>query len=244
MDASLKKAQRSSLMVEGRTKKIFLTNQPEHVLMEFKNDHPIGTGRKAYRIRGKAQVNTDISSYAFQFLESYQIPTHFIRKHDEKSLLVRRLEMIPLVVKVRNVATGEFARDFKLEEGAVLPAPIIEFYLKNSKLNFPFINEYHLYAFGVSNQDEVRMIQRLTAKVNAVLKNFCERRQFLLTSFSLEFGRMKDRIFVADEISLDTLQITEASSGRRLDREFAAGKESAITKLYTEMKARFILPRP
>lgn len=243
MDLNFKKLQKSSLMVEGRTKKLYMTNQPDVMLMEFKNDHPIGTGRKSYKIRGKAQVNADISSYAFQFLESYQIPTHFIRKHDDRTLLVRHLEMIPLVVHVRNVATGDFAKQFRLDEGQVLHAPILEFHLKDAKLGYPFVNEYHLYAFGLSNQDEIRTIQRLTAKINAVMKNFCERRQFLLLSFTLEFGRAKDKLVLGDELSLDTLHIAEASGGRRIDREFASGKEAAITKLYSEMKSNFILPR-
>jgi len=243
VDPNFKKLQKSSLMVEGRTKKLYMTNQPDVMLMEFKNDNPIRTGRKSYKIRGKAQVNAEISSYAFQFLESYQIPTHFVRKHDDRTLLVKRLEMIPLIVHVRNVATGDFAKEFRLEEGQVLHAPILEFHLKNAKLGFPFVNEYHLYAFGLSNQDEVRTIQRLTSKINAVMKNFCERRQFLLLNFTLEFGRAKDKLVLGDELSLDTLRIAEVAGGRRIDKELAAGKEAAITKLYSEMKSNFILPR-
>ncbi|NUM82179.1 phosphoribosylaminoimidazolesuccinocarboxamide synthase, partial [bacterium] len=202
MEVNIKKLEKESLFLDGKTKKLYQTNNPDYLFMEYKNDLVVPDGKKIVRVRGKSQINNEVSSYIFQFLDSYHIPNHYVGRLDEKTTVVRKVDIVPINVVIRNIAAGSFAKNYKLDEGQVLSAPVIEFYFKNDKLGNPMINEYHLYAFGYSNQDEVRTIQRLAAKVNAVLRNFFERRNFKLVDFKLEFGRSRNNIYLADEISL------------------------------------------
>lgn len=243
MEVSIKKLEKEQLFHDGKMKKLFSTNNPEYLFMEFKNEVAAIDGKKTTKVRGKGQTNMEICSYIFQFLDSYHIPTHYVGKLDDKWLVVRKLEMIPINVIVRNVSAGSFAKNFRMDEGQVLPAPIIEFYFKNEKMGNPMVNEYHLYAFGSSNQDEIRMIQRLSAKVNAVMKNFFERRNYQLVDLKLEFGRSKGKIYLGDEITLDTCRIWDNSDNAKLEKEIAHSKDNEIGKIYSEVKQRILHPR-
>lgn len=243
MEVNIKKLEKESLFLDGKTKKLYLTNNPDYLFMEYKNDLVVPDGKKIIRVRGKSQINNEVSSYVFQFLDSYHIPNHFTGRLDEKTSVVRKVDIIPINVVIRNIAAGSFAKNYKLDEGQVLSAPVIEFYFKNDKLGNPMINEYHLYAFGYSNQDEVRTIQRLAAKVNAVLRNFFERRNFKLVDFKLEFGRSRNNIYLADEISLDTVRLWEVGSDRKIEKEIAHGSETEVGKIYTEIKQKLIHPK-
>lgn len=243
MEVNIKKLEKEQLFYDGKMKKLFITNNPDFLFMEFKNEVVAIDGKKMTKVRGKALTNTEISSYIFQFLDSYHIPTHYVGKLDDKWLVVRKLEMVPINVIVRNVSAGTFAKNFRMDEGQVLPAPIIEFYFKNEKMGNPMVNEYHLYAFGSSNQDEIRMIQRLSAKINAVMKNFFERRNYQLVDLKLEFGRSKGKIYLGDEITLDTCRIWDNSDNTKLEKEIARSKDTEIGKIYTEVKQRILHPR-
>jgi phosphoribosylaminoimidazole-succinocarboxamide synthase len=243
LEVNIKKLEKEQLFHDGKMKKLFSTSNPDYLFMEFKNEVIPIDGKKAKKVRGKAQINSDVSSYVFQFLDSYHIPTHYVGKLDDKWLVVRKLEMIPIYVIVRNVSAGNFSKNFRMDEGQVLPAPIIEFYFKNDKMGNPMVNEYHLYAFGSANQDEIRMIQRLSAKVNAVMKNFFERRDYQLVDLKLEFGRNKGKICLGDEITLDTCRIWDNGDGRKMEKEVAKSKENEIGKIYAEVKQRIIHPR-
>lgn len=243
MEVNIKKLEKESLFLDGKTKKLYQTNNPDYLFMEYKNDLVVPDGKKIIKVRGKSQINNEVSSHVFQFLDSYHIPNHYVGRLDEKSCVVKKVDIIPINVVIRNIAAGSFAKNYKLDEGQVLPAPVIEFYFKNDKLGNPMINEYHLYAFGYSNQDEVRTIQRLAAKVNAVLRNFFERRNFKLVDFKLEFGRSRNNIYLADEISLDTVRLWEVTSDRKIEKEIAHGKETEVGKLYAEIKQKLIHPK-
>jgi phosphoribosylaminoimidazole-succinocarboxamide synthase len=243
VEINIKKLEKEQLHTEGKTKKLFTTTHPDYFFMEFKNEVCPMDAKKTTKVRGKAQINNEVSSYIFQFLDSYHIPTHYIGKHDDKSMVVRALDMIPIHVVVRNMAAGAFAKNFKLEEGQILPAPIIEFYYKNDKMGNPMVNEYHLYAFGSSNQDEVRIVQRLSAKINAVMKNFFERRNLQLVEFKLEFGRSKGKIFLGDEITLDTCRVWDINTNRKFEKEIAHSRDNEINRIYTEVRQRLVHPK-
>lgn len=243
MDVNIKKLEKGPLLVEGHVKKIFTTSHPEYVMMEFKNDLIPLDGKKSVKIRGKAQLNAEVASYIFQFLDSYHIPCHFVGKVDDKILVVRRLDMIPVNVVIRNISAGVFSKTFRIPEGDVLPAPIIEFYYKNKRLGNPMINEYHLYAFAQSNQEEVRLMQRLSAKINAIMRNFFERRNYNLADFKIEFGRSQGRLYVADEITLDSCRLWDSETNQRLEKRIAQSSDGEIAKLYTEFTKRITHPR-
>ncbi len=244
MEVNIKKLEKEKLFIEGNVKKFYNTNNPDFLFMECKNEVMPIDGKKLLKGKGKGKgaVNSEVSSYIFQFLESYHIPTHYVGKTD-KMLVVRKLDMIPIYVVVRNLAAGSFAKNFKMSEGEPLPAPIIEFYFKNEKMGNPMVNEYHLYAFGSANQDEVRTIQRLSGKINAVVKNFFERRGLQLADIKLEFGRSKGKIYLADEITLDTCRLWDVQNDIKYEREIAGAKEAEIGKIYAEFKQTITHPK-
>ncbi len=243
MEVSIKKLEKEHLLIDGHVKKLYTTSHPDYLLMEFKNDLIPIDGKKTTRIRGKAQINADVSSYIYQFLDSYHIPTHYVGKLNDKVLVVRKLNMIPVFVVTRNISAGSFAKSFRIPEGEVLSAPIIEFYYKNEKLGNPMVNEYHLYAFAQSNQEEIRLVQRLSAKINAVMKNFFERRNYNLVDFKMEFGRADGKLYAGDEITLDTCRLWDIETGRKLDKEMLHNSDGENGKLYLEFRQRITHPR-
>ncbi len=240
METNIKKLVKEQVLVDGQTKKLFLSNEPSYVFMEFKNDLALKEKKKPFKVRGKGQINNLVSSAIFQFLESYHVPTHFVGKLDDKTMVVKRLEMIPVEVHVRNIATGSFSKTFKIGEGDILNVPVIELYMKNEKLGNPFVNEYHLYAFGISHQEEVKSIQRSAAKVNALLKTFFDRRGYKLIQCRLEFGRYQNQVLLGNEITLDTVKLWESADDNRLDKTIQQSSESELAKIYAEFKQRIV----
>ncbi len=240
METNIKKLTREQILTDGSTKKLFLSSDPAYIFMEFKNDLALKDKKKPMKIRGKSQINNLVSSAIFQFLESYHVPTHFVGKLDDKIMVVKKLDMIPVDVVVRNISSESFSKTFKIPDGEALTVPIIEFYMKNEKLGNPFVNEYHLYAFGLSQQEEVKILQRSAAKVNALLKNFFDRRGYKLVQCRLEFGRYQNQILLGNEISLDTVKLWERADDRRLDKIIGQSTESELARIYAEFKQRIV----
>ena len=197
------------LLAEGTTKKVYATGNAEEVIIEFLDTLPAHLAKKKETVAGKAAINNAIASFLFEYLTSYNIPNHFVRKEDEKSLVAKRLEMLPITFHIWNVAGDELVERFGFEKFQVLEYPIIEMTLKNKKLNFPFINEYHAYALKISNRSEMDQMMRIATKVNAVLKSYFQRRRMILGDIRLEFGRAGNAIFLGDEISPDTFVVYE-----------------------------------
>jgi phosphoribosylaminoimidazole-succinocarboxamide synthase len=189
---------------EGKSKKVYETEGENEIVLEFKDDARDAKGYKKGSIKGKGVANNHISSFLLKFLDSYHIPTHFVKEISEKEMLVRKMEMIPVVVLVRNFAAGALAKRFGVPEGKELECPLVEYYLKDGDRDDPMINESHLISFGHATSEEMREIHRLASKINAVLKAFFRRRQLNLVDLKLEFGRCRGRILLGDEISLDT----------------------------------------
>ncbi len=203
---------------EGKSKKIYTLDDSDQLIQEFKDDAVVFEGNKSDMIKGKGIINKDISAYIFGYLEGFHIPTHFIKDLGGRELLVKRLEMIPAEIFMHNIAAGSLSERYGIEEGKELNFPIIEFYLKNNDRNDPMINQTHLIAFQLATQDEVRIIERLTSKINAVLKSFFLRRNLKLVDFKLEYGRYKNKILLGDEVSLDTIRLLNISSKTEPDK--------------------------
>ncbi len=197
------------VLVEGTTKKVFTTSNADEVLIEFLDTLPSHLAKKKETVKGKAAINNAISSFLFEYLGSYNIPNHYVKKHDEKSMLAKRLEMLPITFHIWNVAGDDLVERFGFEKYQVLEYPVIEMALKNEKLNFPFINEYHAYALKISNRSEMDQMTRIATKVNAVLKSYFQRRRLMLGDIRLEFGRAGNAIFLGDEVSPDTFVLYE-----------------------------------
>ncbi|MFQ5648838.1 MAG: phosphoribosylaminoimidazolesuccinocarboxamide synthase [bacterium] len=207
-------------LYEGKAKIIYETDNEELLIQEFKDDASAFDGAKKGKIKAKGVVNNQVSGHMFTYLENYHIPTHFVSQYSDNAMVVHRLEMIPVEVVMRNLATGSLVKRYGVEEGKELDHPILEFYLKDDAKHDPMINEDHVVAFGHANEEEVKLIKRYTQKINAILKSFFFRRNMLLVDFKLEFGRNKSgKLKLGDEISPDTCRFWDAESGEKLDKD-------------------------
>lgn len=223
-----------SIHRDGKTKCIYTTDVDEQVIIEFKDADGKFDGEKKVKFKNKAVLKNTISHTLFEFLESYNIPTHYNRKINETQMLVKKLRMIPIYVIIRNVAAGTLIDRFNIDKGTVLKYPVIEYYLKDEKLDNPMILESHAYAFEYATPEEMKFISRMTSKINAVLKSFLERRNIKLIDYKLEFGRYKNTLCLADEITPDTCRLWDISDGS-LDEKYFNLENNKAEKSYQEI---------
>lgn len=198
-------------LVDNGTEKIFATDQEDQVVIEFQNYFPWPGSGKKERMDKKAEANCAISCALFEYLESFNVPTHFAKKLDKKSMQAKRTNMIPVVISIWNAATGELSKRFNLHEGQSLEYPIVEMYYKNEKLKVPMINEYHAYALGLCDRKEMGDILKIATKVNAVLKSFFNRKNYKLVNFKIEFGRFRNQVILGDKLNLDNMTVWEST---------------------------------
>lgn len=235
-DVSVKKKKK---LYEGKAKILYETDNEEYLLQEFKDDATAFDGQKKGKIKGKGKVNNQISAQLFNYLENYHVPTHFVKVQSDNTMVVKRLEMIPVEVVVRNIATGSLVKRYGVEEGKELEYPVLEFYLKDDAKHDPMINEHHILAFGHASAEELKQIQRYAQKVNAILKSFFHRRNLALVDFKLEFGRTNaGKIVLADEISPDTCRLWDAGTGDKLDKDRFRQDLGNVEEAYEEVRKR------
>ena len=220
---------------EGKAKRLYATDKEGYLIQEFRDELLNTNGEVQAAIPGKGESNNGISCFLFQYLESYHVPTHFVEQCSPAEMVIRKLTMIPIEVVMHNIATAKLAKTFALSEGSSLNYPILEYFLKNDKLNDPMINEHHALALGYAEPDEMRTISRLASKINAILKSYFERRGFLLVGFKIEFGKLENRIYVGDEISIDTCRLWDKKMNRRLDVDRLRNDPAGMEKLYREL---------
>jgi phosphoribosylaminoimidazole-succinocarboxamide synthase len=225
------------LLVDGSTKKIYATAQNDQVIVAF-NDAAVGKAKKKDATAEKAEINSSVSAHLFEYLESYNVPTHFIRKLDNYSFLAKKVEMIPIIISVYNISSKRLAERFGIEEGKVLEFPIVELYYKDENKNLPMINEYHAYAMGLCDRKDMSSILRIATKVNAVLKSFCDRRKLKLINFHLEFGRSHNQILLADEVSLNSMNLWLVNEDGEFEK-LPEGNEKGI-ETYHDLKSRIL----
>lgn len=225
------------LIVDGTTKKVYATGQNDQVIVAFK-DASAGKGKKKGAAADKAGINNAVSAYIFEYLESYNVPTHFIRKLDDLSFLAKKVDMVPLTISVYNIASKSLVDRFGMEEGKVLEYPVVEIYFKDKKKQLLMINEYHAYALGLCERKEMTNILRIATKVNAVLKSFFDRRKLKLISFDLEFGRSHGQIVLADEVSLDTMDVWLVNPDGSFETLPDSGDKSV--EVYTDLRNRIL----
>ena len=223
---------------EGKAKILFETDSPDYVIQYFKDDATAFNAAKKGTIRDKGVVNNKISAKIFELLKSEGIPTHFEKLLSDREMLVKKVEIVPLEVIVRNVAAGSLCRLLGLEEGTALRCPTLEFSYKEDRLNDPMINEYHIRALGLSTDAEMEIIKDLTFRINDVMTRFFKSLNITLVDFKLEFGRCKGQIILADEISPDTCRLWEMGSGRKLDKDRFRKDLGEIEEAYQEVLCR------
>ncbi|MDZ7271373.1 MAG: phosphoribosylaminoimidazolesuccinocarboxamide synthase [candidate division KSB1 bacterium] len=227
-------------LYEGKTKRLYTTDNPDLLIQEFKHDAVAANGAKSTTVKGKGVVNNRVSAHLFRYLESYHVPTHFVKSLSDTEMLVKRLDIIPVEVVVRNVAVGSLGERFGVEQGEDLPHPVVEYYLKDDERHDPMLNEDHVVAFGHASGGDLGHIRRTALKINVVLRDFFLRRNLKLLDVKLEFGRAKGKILVGDEISLDTCRLQDLQSGQRLDRDYLVADPVRAEQLYQDFLVRVL----
>ena len=223
---------------EGKAKRIWSTEDAALVIVEFKDDATAFNGVKKGKITGKGEYNCAISTILFEHLESYHVPTHYIRRISSNEMLVKKVEIVPIEAVMRNAVAGSLVKRIGLEEGKVLDFPIFEMYLKNDELGDPMINDYHALSLGIAKPEEIKQMFRMTAKINAILKSYFDRRGLVLVDFKLEFGRDLGNLILADEISPDTCRIWDRKTHKKLDKDRFRHDLGNVEKAYQEVLQR------
>ena len=226
-------------LYEGKAKKVFATDDPELLLVSYKDDATAFNGLKKGTIAGKGVINNKMSNALMQYLEKKGIPTHYVEEINDRDTIVKKVQIVPLEVIIRNIAAGSFSKHYGVEEGTLLKAPTIEFSYKNDELGDPLINEYHALALGLATQEEIDTIKKYAFQVNDELKAFWKSCGVTLVDFKLEFGRLSDgTIVLADEISPDTCRLWDSETGMKLDKDRFRRDMGGVEDAYQEIMRR------
>ena len=227
------------LLYEGKAKKLFITEDPQILRVEYKDDATAFNGKKFDRLKDKGRLNNAITVFFFEHLETKDIPSHFVRKISETEQLVRRVKIIPLEVVVRNVAAGSLSKRIGWEEGKELPHPIVEFYYKDDDLGDPLLAEEHIRLLEVASEAQIEELKKRGLAVNEALKSLMLYKGIRLIDFKLEFGLdQKGEILLADEISPDTCRFWDIESGKILDKDRFRRDLGGVTEAYLEIHQR------
>lgn len=225
-------------LYEGKAKIIYSTESPDHIIHYFKDDATAFNAQKKGQIAEKGVMNNKISAKIFEFLGSEGIPTHFIKRLNDREMLTKKVEIVPIEVIIRNVAAGSFCRLLGVEEGLPLKTTVLEFCYKEDKLGDPLINEYHIRALDLAADQEIETIKKYTFRINELMSKFFASLNIQLVDFKLEFGRCKGEIILADEISPDTCRLWEIGTGRKLDKDRFRRDLGDIEEAYAEVLNR------
>ena len=231
--------QKLDMIYEGKAKKVFKTDDPALVIVDYKDDATAFNGEKKGTIVGKGVINNKLTNFLMQKLEKAGVPTHFVRELSDRETLVKSVHIVPLEVIIRNVSAGSFAKRYGVEEGIVFDSPTIEFSYKNDALGDPLINSYHAVALKLATPEEIETIKKYAFKVNDVLKAFFLECGINLIDFKLEFGKLPDgAIVLADEISPDTCRFWDSKTGEKLDKDRFRRDLGNVEDAYQEVLRR------
>ena len=233
--------QKLDMIYEGKAKKVFQTDDPALVIVDYKDDATAFNGEKKGTISGKGVINNKLTNFLMQKLEQAGVPTHFVRELSDRETLVKSVHIVPLEVIIRNVSAGSFAKRYGVEEGIVFDSPTIEFSYKNDALGDPLINSYHAIALKLATPEEIETIKKYAFQVNDVLKAFFLECGINLIDFKLEFGKLPDgAIVLADEISPDTCRFWDSKTGEKLDKDRFRRDLGNVEDAYQEVMRRVI----
>ena len=228
------------LLYEGKAKRIYETENPNEVICEYKDALTAFNGEKAASESGKGALNCEITTLIFEALQKEGIPTHLIKKIDETKQLVKKVDIIPIEVVVRNIAAGSLSKRLGLKEGTKLPFTIVEFYYKNDELNDPLINDDHAMILNlVDDRKELDTLRDYGRKVNEFLTQFFDKVGLILVDFKIEFGKDKDgNIILADEITPDSCRLWDKKTGQKMDKDLFRFNLGDIKEAYQEVLKR------
>jgi phosphoribosylaminoimidazole-succinocarboxamide synthase len=230
---------KNELLYEGKAKQIYATDNPEIVLIRYKDSATAFNGEKKAMIEGKGHLNNQITSLLFEWLHRNGIESHFIKKISETEQLVKRVTIIPLEVVVRNVAAGSFSKRLGVEEGTPLKRPIVEFYYKDDKLGDPLLTEDHINVLDLATAIEVEILKKQSMQINETLRSLFASMDIRLIDFKLEFGKdEKDHVLLADEISPDTCRLWDSHTNEKLDKDIFRRNLGSLTDAYKKILAK------
>ena len=228
-------------LYEGKAKKVFSTEDPNLCIVSYKDDATAFNGQKKGTILGKGAINNRLTNYFMKLLEEKGVPTHFVEELSDTDAVVKKVQIVPLEVIIRNISAGSFAARYGVAEGIVFDAPTIEFSYKCDELNDPLMNSYHAIALKLATPEEIETIKTMAFKVNDVLKEFWKSVGVTLVDFKLEFGRLPDgTIILADEISPDTARLWDSKTGEKLDKDRFRRDLGGVEDAYQEVLRRVL----
>jgi phosphoribosylaminoimidazole-succinocarboxamide synthase len=230
-----------TLLYEGKAKRMYTTDEPNVLLMEFKDDATAFNGQKKAQLADKGRLNKALTLKLYELLEAESVSTHFVADHGENTLLVKRVEIVPIELVVRNVIAGSLQKRTGLPEGRKLRQPLIETYYKDDALGDPIITDDHIRELDLATPDELAKMKRSGLKVNQILTKIFAKAGLILVDFKLEFGRLypnKKNIVLADEISPDTCRLWDEVTNKKLDKDRFRQDLGDVIEGYNEVLTR------
>ncbi len=226
-------------LYEGKAKKVYATDDKDLVIVSYKDDATALDGLKKGTIAGKGAINNRMSNFIMQIIAKQGVPTHFVEELNDRETVVKKVEILPLEVIIRNISAGHFAQRYGVDEGIVFAEPTIEFSYKNDDLHDPLLNAYHAIALGLATREEIEKVKAYAFKVNDIMKEYFSSLGVTLVDFKLEFGKISDgEIVLADEISPDTCRFWDAKTGEKLDKDRFRRDMGGVEDAYNEMMRR------
>lgn len=232
-------SEKREMLYEGKAKQIFLTDNPEEVIVKFKDDATAFNAQKRGSFDRKGELNNAITTLIFEYLKEKGVETHFIKHLNDREQLVRKVEIIPLEMVVRNYAAGSMAQRLGVEEGTKSPVTIFDICYKKDELGDPLINDYHAIFLGAATREELDEMYALTGKINNLLTELFDKMNIILVDFKIELGKTSDgKIILADEISPDTCRLWDKDTMKKLDKDRFRRDLGEITEAYVEIYER------
>ena len=225
---------------EGKAKRVYATDDPKIVIVDYKDDATAFNGLKKGTITGKGVVNNKVSNHFFRLLESKGIPTHFVEQLSDRETAVKRVEILPVEVIVRNRAAGSFSKRMGVAEGTSLSSVILEYSYKNDALGDPFINSYYIRALNLATDAEMEQVKEYSFRINDILREYLWNLGIELIDFKLEFGRFDGNVILADEISPDTCRFWDKATGKKLDKDRFRQDLGEVEEAYREIIRRLM----
>ena len=233
--------EKKEMLYEGKAKKVYATENPELYIVSYKDDATAFNGLKKGTIAGKGVINNRVTNYMMKLIEEQGIPTHFVEELSGTDTVVKKVQIVPLEVIIRNIAAGSMAKRLGIDEGRVLNCPVFELSYKDDDLGDPMINESHVLAMGYATEEELNTIKTYALKVNEIMKEFFLKINVELVDFKLEFGKLSDgTIVLADEISPDTCRFWDSRTHEKLDKDRFRRDLGNAEGAYQEMMRRIL----
>ncbi|MDO8871603.1 MAG: phosphoribosylaminoimidazolesuccinocarboxamide synthase [Methanoregula sp.] len=226
------------LLQSGKVKSVYQTDIPGKLIIEFRDDITAFDGGKKDVLMDKGRYNAEVSAFFFRYLEKSGIKTHFVKMLDEKRMVVRELQMIPLEVIVRNFAAGSLVRNYPFKEGTELNPPIVVIDYKDDSRHDPMLNDEIIGALGLATPQELKKIKKIALEINSHLSRFLAEQDITLVDFKLEFGRGGKTIYVGDEISMDSMRLWDKTTGESLDKDVYRLDKGDVIATYNRVSQR------